>query len=387
MHVHQFLVSRDFGGAGLIALNLAKWLTHQGTATDVWVPGAGPAAQAVEEAGFSWRSYALDVVTAGKVRRVWAWLALALKLKCKGGLAHIHTPGVYRLLLPALRLAGLRTVVHVHLDSGPEEIRWAFRAPPDLIIPCARYMVGPIRQALGKQGEKIRIEAVPNCVDTERFCPGDRATAKQRIGAPGNRPLVLMMANLAPHKGQETAIRAVAELKARGTPVECWLAGVERGGHQEYQARLRALAADLGVADRVRLLGHRGDGPDLLRAADFFLLPSTKEGLPLSILEAQACKVPVLAAPTAGIPEVVRDGETGFLIEADNATGYAERLLGLLHDPGQSQRIVDRACSSVTRERSAVAFCRRVQELYQEVIDGKARAGFRTATPAEPQPA
>ena len=50
--------------------------------------------------------------------------------------------------------------------------------------------------------------------------------------------------------------------------------------------------AELGVADQVRLLGHRSDGPDLLRAADFFLLPSTQEGLPLSILEAQACKVP-----------------------------------------------------------------------------------------------
>ena len=383
MHVHQFLVSRDFGGAGLIALNLGKWLNQRGNPVDFWVPGTGAATRAVEEAGLPWRGYNLDLVRDARCRRMWSWLALALKLKYKGELAHVHMPGAYRLLLPALRLAGLRTVVHVQIDTDPEELRWAFRQPPDLIIPCARYMVAPIRKALGAQGETIRIEAVPNCVDTQRFCPGDRRTAKQLVGAPDDRPLVLMMANLAPHKGQETAIRAVAELKGRGTAVECWLAGVERGGHQEYQGRLRALAVELGVADRVRLLGHRGDGPDLLRAADFFLLPSTREGLPLSLLEAQACKVPVLAAPTAGVPEAVRDGETGFLIAADNAVGYAEGMLGLLHDADRYQRIADRACASVTQEYSEVAFCERVHGLYQEVLGRSPRTDLRRATPAE----
>ena len=80
------------------------------------------------------------------------------------------------------------------------------------------------------------------------------------------------------------------------------------------------------MGECVRLLGQRDDANVLLRAADFFLLPSTNEGLPLSILEAQATKVPVLAAPTAGIPEIVRDAETGFLIPATDAPGYAHRI-------------------------------------------------------------
>src|SRR5262249_48318367 len=153
--------------------------------------------------------------------------------------------------------------------------------------------------------------AVPNTVDTARFFPGDRQEAKAKVGAPP-LPLVLMLANLAPHKGQETAVRAVAELKRRGIDVACWLAGEERGGGDAFTVRLRGLIAELGLADRVRLLGFRGDAPELLRAADFFLLPSTHEGLPLTVLEAQASKVPVLASATAGIPEAVQDGETGF---------------------------------------------------------------------------
>ena len=152
-------------------------------------------------------------------------------------------------------------------------------------------------------------------------------------------PLVLMVANLAPHKGQETAIRAMAILKKAGINVACWLAGVERRGEGDYTTRLQELCNELGVADRIRFLGHREDVPDLLRAADIFLLPSTSEGLPLSVLEAQATKVPVLAAPTAGIPEVITDGETGFLIPAEDAVGYAQRIESLLNCPGIHHRV------------------------------------------------
>src|SRR5262249_9206702 len=156
--------------------------------------------QNVEAAGLPWRGYDLDSFRDGKYRRLWTWAALALKLKGKGGLVHVHTPGVYRLLLPALRLAGVRAVVPLQIDTDPAELRWAFRSPPDLIITCARYMASPIRAALGDDGEKLRIVAVPNAVDTDRFCPGDRASAKRHVGAPLDRPLVVMLANLAPHK-------------------------------------------------------------------------------------------------------------------------------------------------------------------------------------------
>src|SRR5262249_61638428 len=131
------------------------------------------------------------------------------------------------------------TVVHVHLEPDEHEMRWALQDPPDLIVPCASFMTDVLRNALGERGERLRIVAVPNAVDTELYSPGDKQAAKQKIGAPLDRPLILMMANLAPHKGQETAIRAVAELKARGTVVACWLAGVERDGGHAYQDRLQ----------------------------------------------------------------------------------------------------------------------------------------------------
>jgi glycosyltransferase involved in cell wall biosynthesis len=271
--------------------------------------------------------------------------------------------------LPGILLAGLRRVAHVQLDEGPDGLRWAFRRPPHLIITCARYLVDPVRRALAAGNRQSQwIEAVPNAVDTRRFSPGDKREAKHRVGAPDGIPLSLMLANLAPHKGQETAIRAVAILRDAGIPLHCWLAGVERGGATAYTDRLRALIAGLGVGDRIRLLGQRDDSERLLRAADFFLLPSTREGLPLSILEAQASGVPVLAAPTAGVPEVVADGETGFLIAADDAPGYARRIESLLDDPELSRRVAGQAHRRTIAEFTWEAHGERIIELYRELL-------------------
>jgi glycosyltransferase involved in cell wall biosynthesis len=214
---------------------------------------------------------------------------------------------------------------------------------------------------------------VPNAVDTKRFSPGDKIAAKAKVGAPIGQPLALMLANLAPHKGQETAIRAMGLLKQRGIEMSCWLAGSERGGATNYTKELVALVRDLDVADRVQLLGQRSDAPDLLRAADFFLLPSTNEGLPLSIVEAQATKVPVLAAPTAGVPEVVRDDETGFLIPAGDSAAYALRMEALLAHPDVVHRITDAAYAAIVKEYSMSSFCERVWQLYRELLSRPGR--------------
>jgi glycosyltransferase involved in cell wall biosynthesis len=380
MNCHQFLVSRDLGGAGLLALKLAGWLGRTGARSTVWIPGRGAATEAAEREGLAWRAYDLAAMTRGNLRHAWACLRLALKLPVRKGIAHVHTPAVYRLLRPALRRTALRTVVHVQIDTPAPELQWAFRDPPDLVIPCARYMIPSIRQALGEQAERLRIEAVPNAVDTDRFAPVDRAVAKHRMGAPADRPLVLMLANLAPHKGQETALRAVALLAARGKPVECWLAGVERSGAEGYRHRLEALASELGVAERVRFLGFRNDGPDLLRAADFLLLPSTHEGLPLAVLEAQASKAAVLAAPTAGIPETITDGETGFLIPAEDAAGYARRIEDLLGNPALYHRMTERALAAVRRDYNWATLRQRIRDLYCEVLGMRMpQAGYAQA--------
>ncbi|MCI0463891.1 MAG: glycosyltransferase family 4 protein [Gemmataceae bacterium] len=370
---HQFLVSHEVGGAALVGLHVADHLRRSRQRCQVWLPGPGPAEQEAGRLGLPTAGYDSEaLLSRSKVRAAWGNWRLARRLRRDGpGLVHVHSPYHYAAVRWGLRWARVKRVVHIHLDFGLEGLQWALRTPPELIVTCARSLVDGVRKALPPAAQqRQRVEAVPNAVDTDRFAPGDKGKAKEYVGAPGDLPLALMLANLAPHKGQETAIRAVALLKQRRVDVACWLAGVERGGEESFTARLRGLIGELGVGDRVRLLGQRRDAPDLLRAADFFLLPSTSEGLPLSVLEAQASKVPVLAAPTAGIPDVVRDGETGFLIAADDAVGYADRLQTLLTRPELARLVAETAHAQIVAEHSWPAYCRRIQELYQEILNG-----------------
>jgi glycosyltransferase involved in cell wall biosynthesis len=299
------------------------------------------------------------------------------------GIVHVHAPYFYGALERGLRRSRLKRVAHVHLEEG-RDFSWVFRTPPELVMTCAQFLAKIVEDNLPDQARGFtRVVAVPNAVDTDRFRPAPKAESKQRVGAPSDRPLVLMLANLAPHKGHQTTVQAIARLKSRGVHVNCWLAGIERDGAGTYSNRLGSLIAESGVADRVTLLGQRNDAPDLLRAADFLVLPSTNEGLPLSILEAQATRVPVLAAPTAGIPEVVHDGQTGFLIAADDPDGYAHRIEQLIANPEMSHRIADAAYARVTRDHHWQAYCERVTELYDEVLAANSPSESRTTFAAQ----
>jgi glycosyltransferase involved in cell wall biosynthesis len=372
VYLHQLLASNELGGAGLIALNLADFFRTQFQECHVWIPGDGSAKRKANELGLSHHLYnPANVLSSSKVRAaVGNWRIGRALHRHSPGIVHFYSPFYYGALCQGVKISGLKNIVHIQLEEGREGLSWAFKSPPDLIITCANFLVEHIRSALpGYLQESQRIVSVPNAVDTKRFSPSDKVLAKRYVGAPDGIPLVLMVANLAPHKGQETVIRAAVALKEMGIGAHFWLAGIERGGKQEYTSRLRSLCCEFGVADRVHFLGQRENIPDLLRAADFFLLPSTSEGLPLSVLEAQATKVPVLAAPTAGIPEVVTDWKTGFLIPAGDVGGYANRIKTLLLNSSLYHCVTEQAYAMVAKEHSWRAFCGKIEELYQSLID------------------
>jgi glycosyltransferase involved in cell wall biosynthesis len=269
----------------------------------------------------------------------------------------------------AFGVARIRSIAHVHIELSDDDYRWAFRRPPHAIVTCAEFLVKHVERALpADTWRNTRIHAVPNSVDMHRFHPGDRLAEKRQLGAPLDRPLIVMAANLAQHKGQITAITATANLRSLGVDAELWLAGIERGGAKQFTAQLEALVRQLKVEDRVRFLGQRSDMPAVLRAADAFVLPSTNEGLPLTILEAQASGVPVLAAPTAGIPEVVKHGETGFLIPHDDPAGYARQLHELFRQPALAERLNAAAAARLRLKHTSQAMLGRLREIYAEVL-------------------
>ncbi len=366
---HQVLASSELGGGELVGLQVAAHLQQQGRQTQVWIPGAGRAGETSRNLGLHVETYDAAGAAGRSMRSsVQANLAMARGLRRAGrGIVHVHAPVWYGVLRWGLKFSGLTRVAHVHIEEDEAALRWAMKSPPELVITCAQFLVNTVRRALPANAN-TRVIAVQNAVDTDKFAPGDRLLAKQKVGAPLDRPLVLMLANLAPHKGQATAIQAIARLKQQGRAVACWLAGVERGGATDYTQQLERMIREANVASCVTLLGQRSDAPDLMRAADVFLLPSTHEGLPLCILEAQAAQVPVVAAPTAGVPEIIKDGATGYLVAADDAIGYAQRIESLLAAPALGAQLAGAAYEQVMREHRWPTYVERITALYDALL-------------------
>ena len=371
MNCHQLLISKLLGGAAGIGLAIGKALRDRGDGARVWLPEMGPAATRARDLDLPLEIYRLSPLMARSraVALMANWL-MGHRLRRRGGsLAHFHSPYLYGLLRFAARRSRMRSIAHVHLEEEKEGLTWALKRPPDVIITCAKFLVPLVRESLPETSrDRQRIVAVPNAVDMERFHPGDRRAHKAKLGADPNVPLILMLANLAPHKGQETAIRAIAELKRRGIRCRLWMAGSERGTG-DHTGKLRMLMEEEQVTDVAELLGQRQDAPDLLRAADALVLPSRREGLPLCLLEAQATKVPVIAAGVSGVPEVVKDGETGFLVPADDVRAYADRIQQVLGSPDFSRRLADRAFKKVQSEHSWRTYLRAVLDVYDEALE------------------
>jgi glycosyltransferase involved in cell wall biosynthesis len=248
-------------------------------------------------------------------------------------------------------------------------LRWCFAQPPDLVVTCGRFIERRVRALLDDVDARATdVVALVNAVDTDIFTPADKATAKASYGIDPDRPLILLAANLSPHKGQETAIQAVRLLVERGYAPMLWLAGEQRDGGREYLERLCALSADLGLQRHCTFLGFRNDMPLLTRAADYLVLPSTQEGLPLSILEAQASGTVVLAAPTAGIPEVIDDGRTGFLIAATDAHAYATQLAQLIGRPDLRAGVAAEALNQVRAKFTFARYGEQILAQYDRLL-------------------
>lgn len=192
-----------------------------------------------------------------------------------------------------------------------------------------------------------RLCVVPNGIDPEPYRSAS-PVAPADLNARADELLVSVVGLLNVAKGQDLALRAIA------------LPGLERvrlliAGHGEEEAALRALAGELGVADRVTFLGWWRDVPGLLAASDALLLPSRWEGLPYIALEAMASGLPVVATPVDGARELISDGVSGFRAGAIDAESIAAALRQLIEVGPAGRAELGRAGAEIQAQRYSIA--------------------------------
>ncbi|WP_033072976.1 glycosyltransferase [Sphingopyxis sp. MWB1] len=183
--------------------------------------------------------------------------------------------------------------------------------------------------AIGIDPAKITVHYTG--IDRSRFCPGDRSEARRARGL-GDAPALLTVGALIPRKGQALVIEALPMLPE----FHYWLAG-----SGEEESRYRALAARLGVAERVHFLGPvaNADLPALYRAANIVVMPSVSEGLANAWVEALACGTPIVISDAGGAAELVTAPDAGRILSERTPAAIADAVRALHAAPPSPQRV------------------------------------------------
>jgi glycosyltransferase involved in cell wall biosynthesis len=277
---------------------------------------------------------------------------------------------LYGLLLA--RQTGAKCIVHLHVkyENWIKPLtRWAI-GHSDGIIGVSPFVVESAKLG-GLRAD--RLYSVLNCLEADRWNDQlDGSSIRDEYGIPRDTAIIASISRLFHWKGQAELIRALASVKDRAPDYRLLVVGADdpRGapGRGSYSAELRALAADLGLSERVIFTGWRGDIDKFLAACDIFALPSFEEPFGVAFLEAMAMQRPVIALANGGTPYVVEHGKAGLLSDPGDIPQLGENLLTLLHDPALRRRM-----GAYGHERATEYFTPRrladdIEQVYRQVL-------------------
>ncbi len=210
-------------------------------------------------------------------------------------------------------------------------------------------------------GVTADIAVIPNFIDTKRFRRTNKEHFKRAL-CPGGEKLLVHVSNFRPVKRATEVVRIFHGLREQGLKVRLLLVG---DGPDRVPAE--HLARSLGVHDDVRFLGKQEPVEEILSIADVFLMPSGSETFGLAALEAMACEVPVVASRIGGLPELVVDGETGFLCPLGDVDAFIERTAEILTDEALHARMAAEARARAVHHFDVSKIVPLYEQYYEQV--------------------
>jgi glycosyltransferase involved in cell wall biosynthesis len=367
--VFQILPSLVVGGAERLVVHLMEHLSRerfspvciclespQGTHYEARVQASGtPLYFLGKGAGASWRVLQqLD----------------ALFRQYRPTVVHTHIIGLnyaYPLMFRYRTPARVHTVhslaqheVGVRIGAWVRILAFRYRIGHVVPVAVAEDVRTTIRQLYGYLDAPL----IPNGIPTDEYAPDPnrRRRWRQRHGLEPEAIVLTHVGRFAPPKNHALLIEAFAQVRTH-TPLYLLLVG---GG--ELEDAVRQQVAGLGLQERVRFLGVRADVPAILNASDLFVLSSRWEGNPMSVMEAMAAGLPVVSTAVGGVPELVREGETGLLVPSGDAAALARALQALVDDPARRE-----AMGKAARQHAITHFdirhtVRQYEALYERLL-------------------
>jgi glycosyltransferase involved in cell wall biosynthesis len=316
---------------------------------------AGPPAAEIESLG--WPVHALDMARTGR----WGTLRLLGELLSGERVQVVHTHNTYAHFYGALAARMARAPVLINTQHGRGcGGGWKSRLQFGLANRRANAVVGVSEDAtqLCRREDRLsrgRMRTVWNGIDTSRF----------GYSGPGNAPVAVAVGRLSPEKDFATLLRATA-LAVRDVP-DLRVRIVGDGGER---AMLERLSASLGLSDRVEFLGERSDVHALLRDVGFYVSSSRTEGISLTLLEAMAVGLPVLATRVGVNAEVVEEEVSGRLVPSENPAALAAGMVAMCRDRAEWSSMGQAGRTRVERDFDVNRMVRDYERLYREFLAG-----------------
>jgi len=223
------------------------------------------------------------------------------------------------------------------------------------------------------KANKRKITIIPPGVDTGHFYPIPKDEAREFLGVPATKKIILYVGRIEPLKGIDTLIKAVAQLRIDIEQVTLAIIGgdpnVSSERMSQEMARLQKMCEDLGLGGMVVFLGKRAQNtlPYYYSAAEVLVMPSHYESFGMVALEAMACGTPVIASQVGGLAFLVQDGETGYHVPDQEPSQLSEKLTLLLGNPDQHDAMGLRA-AEYAKNYAWVNIAPQIIDVYKEFI-------------------
>lgn len=360
MRLVYFNFTNNFGGGPQTMLAVAQGLArrHEVHILDAY-GRCQPYLEAIRRAGLAYQVLLPEarhtyIGGRGRVGRLWAAMRqspelLQLRLRLVHALRRLRPDVVWVMNGKSLAFVGgglrgpdFAIALWVVEWARPGQIApWLIRMirrRVDAVLAVSTATREELRRA-GAPEQKLHIGGTPLDLEAIRH-KAAQPLATPVPGAEGALKILLLGARPERAKGYHTAVRALARVVGEGLDAVLWLPGRPAvGAGEDYVQQLRALAKELGVADRTHLLGWRDDMPQLIAASDICILPSHTEGLSRAVLEAMVLGKPVAVTPVGGMCDVIEDGRTGLLFDVEDDAGLAACIQRLARDRAWAGRI------------------------------------------------
>jgi glycosyltransferase involved in cell wall biosynthesis len=283
---------------------------------------------------------------------------------CQADLAHLHTGRANWLGGLAARAVRVPAITTRRMDRRVKR-NWRTRLIYGHLVQRAVAISAAVADCLADGGvPRERTQLIYEAVDPAQLRPtADRATVRTTLGAQAEDCVLLALAALIHRKGLDLLLDALALLGAQGLQPHLWVAG-----DGPERTALVAQAERLGLRTRVRFLGRRQDAADLLAACDVFVLPSRREGLGVSALEAMAAGRPVVCSAVGGLEESVVDGRTGLLFPVADVPRLAEALARVIRDDELRTRLGQAGPQRISEGFLAEQMVEAYGRLYRDVM-------------------